>query len=70
MILWILSAYGYDTAEGAVQTESAMEGLRAMVSFIPATGALVAVIALVFYPLNEKRMSEISEKLADRHEIR
>lgn len=70
LILWILSAYGYDTAEGAVQTESTMEGLRAMVSFIPATGALVAVIALVFYSLNEKRMSEISEKLADRHEIR
>lgn len=60
LILWLLAAYGYDTAEGAVQTSTAREGLRAMVSYIPAAGALISIIALVFYPLDEKKMAEIA----------
>ena len=66
LILWVLAGFGYDTAEGAVQTGSAVTGLKAMMSWIPAAGALLAAGIVAFYPLTTSRMKEISSALAGR----
>ena len=66
LILWVLSAYGYDTSETAVQTASAVNGLKAMMSYIPSAGALLAAAIVAFYPLTVKKMTEISSALAAR----
>ncbi|MCI1785108.1 MAG: MFS transporter [Bacteroidales bacterium] len=64
LILWVLAAYGYDTSEGAVQSAASINGLKAMMSWIPAVGAAIALIAMRFYPLTEKKMAEVSASLA------
>ena len=66
LILWALAGFGYDTSEAAVQTSAAIGGLKAMMSWIPAVGALAAAVVVAFYPLTSKKMSEISAALADR----
>ena len=66
LILWVLAAYGYDTSETAIQTASAVKGLKAMMSYIPSAGALLAAAIVAFYPLTVKKMTEISSALAAR----
>ncbi len=66
LILWVLAAFGYDTSEAAVQTAGTVGGLKAMMSCIPAAGAFMAAAVVAFYPLTEKKMSEISSALAAR----
>ena len=66
LILWVLAAFGYDTSENAVQAQSAITGLKAMMSWIPAAGAFLAAIVVVFYPLTTSKMKEISAVLAER----
>ena len=68
LILWALAGFGYDTSEAAVQTSAAIGGLKAMMSWIPAVGALAAAVVVAFYPLTSKKMSEISAALADRRQ--
>lgn len=66
LILWALAGFGYDTSEAAVQTSSAIGGLKAMMSWIPAAGALLAALVVAFYPLTSSKMAEISAALAER----
>lgn len=66
LILWVLAAFGYDTSENAVQAQSAITGLKAMMSWIPAAGAFLAAAVVAFYPLTTSRMKEISAVLAER----
>lgn len=66
--LVLLGSFGYITdtsaiARGAVQPDSAMTCLRSLMSFVPATVALMAMAAVYFYPLTTKRMADIAEKL-------
>ena len=68
LILWALAGFGYDTSEAAVQTSAAIGGLKAMMSWIPAIGALAAAAVVSFYPLTSAKMSEISAALADRRQ--
>lgn len=62
-VMWILAAFGYNTAEGAVQTEEALTGLNLLMSWIPAAVAVLAMIVVYFYPLTKKRVAEVDEKL-------
>ena len=62
-VMWILAAFGYNTAEGAVQTEEALTGLNLLMSWIPAAVAVVAIVVVYFYPLTKDRMLDINEKL-------
>lgn len=66
LILWVLAAFGYDTSESAVQTQAALTGLKAMMSWIPALGAFAAAAIVAFYPLTSAKMKEISAALAER----
>lgn len=62
-VMWILAAFGYDTAEGAVQTAEALTGLNLLMSWIPATVAVLAIVVVYFYPLTKQRVEEIDREL-------
>lgn len=62
----ILAAVGYSTAAGALQTETALVWVRALMSFVPAAVAGLSLIFLFFYPLTTKRMKEIQAELETR----
>lgn len=66
--LWLLSAFGYVTYEldsgvTVVQTAQALDGLRYLMSYIPAAVAVFGAFILLFYPLTTSRMADIDGKL-------
>ena len=63
--MWLLAAFGYQTAEASIQTAEALTGLNLLMSIIPAGIAIVAMILVWFYPLTTSRMSEIDSALKD-----
>ena len=65
-VMALLALFGYNTAEGAVQTTEALQGLRYLMSFIPAAIAAVSILAVVAYPLGKKRMAAINAELIER----
>ncbi len=65
-VMWLLSSFGYNTAADAVQTETALTGLRLLMSWIPALVAVVAAVVVSFYPLNSAKMQEIQAGLEAR----
>ena len=67
-VLWLLAVFGFNTAEGAVQTPEALEGLRYLISWIPAGIACISAIFVFAYPLTTKRMKEINEQLKKERE--
>lgn len=66
IVLWVLMAFGYDNAKDAVQTLEALATIKALISWIPAVGSAVGVLIMAFYPLTDKKMSEIREGLKAR----
>jgi GPH family glycoside/pentoside/hexuronide:cation symporter len=62
----LLAAFGY--VANQKQTNEALHGILLMASWIPAGGALLASIAVLVYPLNDKRMKEIAADLAARRQ--
>ncbi|MGL1956632.1 MAG: MFS transporter [Colwellia sp.] len=58
---WTLAIYGYEA--NAEQTETAKEGLRMMVSYLPSFGALLSGIFIYFYNLTDDVVENINEKL-------
>jgi GPH family glycoside/pentoside/hexuronide:cation symporter len=73
-VLWLLSGFGYITdstllASGVAQPESALLALRWLMSFIPASVALLAIVIVWFYPLNTEHIREINEKLREIRSI-
>ena len=77
-VLWLLSACGYvpRTDEQLVnqvlisQPESALLCLRYLMSFIPATVALIAILTCHFYPLTAERMTDINRQLKETRPYR
>lgn len=67
-VLWILGAFGYDTASmsGGVQSDSAIYCLWLLMSFIPAVIALLAVAVMSRYPLTTELTKEIATNLHNR----
>lgn len=63
IVLWVLMAFGYDNAKGAVQTPEALSTIKALISWIPAIGSAAGILIMSMYPLTEEKMSEIREKL-------
>ncbi|HAN79421.1 MAG TPA: MFS transporter [Bacteroidales bacterium] len=59
---WLLGYYGFQA--NVVQTETAQNGIRMMLSIYPAIGTLLGVGFMLIYPLNEKMMEKISNELA------
>ncbi len=65
---WLLAAFGYD-ADLAVQSQNAVHGVRLMMSFLPAIGCILAVIAIALYPLGEKKVLEITAQLNEKRDL-
>lgn len=65
-VMALLAWFGYNTAQDAVQTPEALNGLRYLMSFIPAAIAAVSIVVLFIYPLNKSRMEAINAELKER----
>ncbi|WEK37463.1 MAG: MFS transporter [Candidatus Pseudobacter hemicellulosilyticus] len=61
---WLLAYWGF--AANQVQSAAAVNGIRLMVSLLPAAGALLSAVFLFFYRLNDNYMETISEELRQR----
>ena len=62
-VMWLLAGFGYNTVAGAIQTDTAILGLRMLMSFIPAAIAAFAVFVIWFYPLTKKKMENVQVEL-------
>jgi GPH family glycoside/pentoside/hexuronide:cation symporter len=58
---WLLGAFGFKA--NMVQGSEVQTGIRLMLSFLPAAGALLSVFFIALYPLSEKRVIEITGEL-------
>lgn len=65
-VMAMLAAFGYNTAADAIQTDTALNGLKYLMSFIPAAIAGVSILVLLIYPLDTKRMETINAELKER----
>lgn len=61
---WLLYHYGFQANE--VQSEDAIRGIRMMLSWIPAAGTILSVLFIGLYPLDERKMKQISADLNER----
>jgi len=61
----ILSLCGFIANE--VQTDQSINGIRLMFSIFPAALAMAGVVAVLFYPLRDKKVAEIEAELNRRH---
>ena len=65
LLLFLLGMFGYD-ASLSVQAPETLTAIRAMLSFVPAVGAVVSIVFLCLYPLTSGKMKEIQAQLAVR----
>ncbi len=61
---WLLNLFGY--IPNAVQSETALQGIRLLISVIPAIAAILLIIVFRFYPLNELLLNRIQVELDQR----
>jgi len=61
---WLLGFYGFQA--NVEQTETVQNGIRLMLSLLPAIGAVFSVILISLYPLTESKLKDITESLAKR----
>lgn len=59
---WILQSTGFD-AKASIQSEHALFMTRVFLSAIPVTGLVLALLAILRYPLSEARMQDIRTAL-------
>lgn len=64
---WLLGYFGFKA--NVAQSDSAISGIKMMLSFLPAVGTVLSVIFISLYPLSEKKVKEITEKLEERRKI-
>lgn len=60
---WLLGYFGFQA--NVVQTETAVVGIKMMLSFLPAIGTVLSIIFIAFYPLSEKKVKEITAELEE-----
>jgi GPH family glycoside/pentoside/hexuronide:cation symporter len=60
---WILAAFGYQAGSA---TPESLQGIRMLVSIIPAAASLLAAFLPIFYSLDDKRVEGIEAELAER----
>lgn len=64
--LWLLSIYGFEA--NVVQSPETILGIKYMMSYIPAFGALLSGFIMIFYRLTDNRVEEIMAELEQRRE--
>jgi len=66
MVLWMLAAFGYIAPGGAetvIQPDTAIFGMKLLISLLPAAACAIAVICMFFYPLSDKKVKENAVEL-------
>ncbi len=58
---WMLALFGF--IPNTVQAPGTLNGIKMMMSFIPAVGTLIATIAAIFYELDDNTMEKIEHEL-------
>ncbi len=61
---WLLAYFGFKA--NVIQSDTAIMGIKMMLSFLPAIGTVLSVIFIAFYPLSEKKVKVITEDLEAR----
>ncbi|MFA9193262.1 MFS transporter [Flavobacterium sp. FBOR7N2.3] len=61
---WLLGYYGFKA--NVAQSLLAQNGILLMMSILPAIAAIIALLCILFYPLDEKRLQIIEDQLASR----
>ncbi len=61
---WILAYFGFKA--NVEQTVEAQNGIRLMMSFIPAVASVLTAIAAIFYPIDDSLMKKIEVELNER----
>lgn len=59
---WLLGHYGFEA--NAVQGVAVQNGIRAMMSLLPAAGTILSVLFICCYPLGEKQVAQIGRRLS------
>ena len=62
LLLALLGAFGYNK-DLALQAPRTLDAIKAMMSFVPAIGAALSILALSFYPLTTSKMNEVQAEL-------
>ena len=62
LLLALLGAFGYNK-DLALQAPRTLDAIKAMMSFVPAIGAALSILALSFYPLTTTQMNEVQAEL-------
>lgn len=58
---WLLASFGFEA--NTVQAIETQDGIRLMLSFLPAIGAALSVLFIFFYPLTESKLKEVADSL-------
>jgi GPH family glycoside/pentoside/hexuronide:cation symporter len=61
---WLLAAFGYQA--NVEQSDASLLGIRLLFTFVPAGIAVMNIVVLLFYDLNDRKVAEIEQELADR----
>lgn len=64
--LWLLAFFGFEA--NVAQTPETIEGIKYMMSFVPALAALISGGIMIFYKLSDRRVDEIIAELERRRE--
>jgi len=65
IIGFVLAAYKYN-GQDAVAIQGAVPAIIMLMSWIPAIVAFMGAVTMIFYPLNQKKMDEITIELNNR----
>lgn len=65
--LWMLAFFGFKA--NVEQSPETIQGLKIMLSIIPAVGALISAAFMIFYKLDKKTMIVIEQDLEERRSI-
>jgi Na+/melibiose symporter-like transporter len=65
LILMVLAAYGYDGLDETTIAGS-IQGMKALMSWIPSVFAFLGAAIMLLYPLNDARMKQIEAELTAR----
>lgn len=61
---WLLGYFGFKA--NVEQNTGALTGIKYMLSLMPAAGALLSAVSILFYPLSEAKLKQITNELNER----
>jgi GPH family glycoside/pentoside/hexuronide:cation symporter len=64
LVVWMLGVYGFEANQ--VQSSETLHGIVLLMSVVPALLGVVAVVLMLFYPLDERHMVRVETELAVR----